>query len=65
MTATGLQLENLPQALYLIYIRDSNNTCQMTEKGCNAAHNGRKILGIFGNQSPSALTQLGLKITQL
>lgn len=51
LTATSLQLENPAPALHLVHIRNSNNVCQVTERGCKKAHSGRKVLGIWGSQA--------------
>lgn len=59
MTATGLQLENSPQAPYPLHIGNSN-VCQETEKGCKA-HNRRKDLEIE-KTSPFTLMHFGLNI---
>lgn len=61
--ATGLQLENPAQALFLVQIRKSN-VCQVMEKGYEQAHSGKEVLEIWGTTSPCTFKLL-LKISQL
>lgn len=66
MTGTGLQLENLPQVMYLVHIKNSNDVCQMVEKGYKEAPFPKfQVPGIWETTNPLTLMQLHLKISQL
>lgn len=61
MTITGLQLENHPQALHLVYIRNPSDVCQVMEKNGKESHSGGKVLGNSEIISAFTLMQIGFK----